>query len=302
MSGSSSCPVCAATDSREVIARRGYTYVRCGNCRTVYVNPMPSAEEVLAYYQNPAYFAGDEEGGYRDYAAMHKALAPHFRRRLHTLAGYLPDRGRLLDFGCADGYFLELARAAGWEIAGVEASEGMAGAVARRLNIPVATSLDDLPLRSWDAITLWEVVEHLPRPVAELQRLKERLRAGGVLMLSTPNAGHWQAVRTPEQWASYRPPFHLTLFIADSLHYALERAGFVRIRIGKTAPLPPLPGWLQRASAPLARGLADGSARPWTVALVLWRAVRLFGWAWQRVARPQDDIFATLEAIACRPK
>ncbi len=301
MTNSGSCPVCEATDFRTVITCRGYTYVRCEECRTVYVNPMPSAEEVLTYYQNPAYFAGDEGGGYRDYAAMHKALTPHFRRRLRVLARHLPSRGRLLDFGCADGYFLELARAEGWEIGGVEASEGMASKVAGRLNIPVGTSLDDLPPQRWDAITLWEVVEHLPQPITELRRLKEHLRPGGALMLSTPNAGHWQAVRAPERWASYRPPFHLTLFTAESLRCALERAGFAQIHIWKTSPLPPLPEWLQRASAPLERRLADGSARPWIVALILWRAVRLWGWAWQRVARPQDDIFATLEAIACRP-
>jgi SAM-dependent methyltransferase len=262
---------------------------------------MPSAEEVLAYYQDPAYFAGDEEGGYRDYAAMHKALAPHFRRRLRILAQWLPNKGRLLDFGCADGYFLELARAEGWEVGGVEASKKMADEVARRLDVPVATSLDGLPYRPWDAITLWEVVEHLPEPIAELQRLREHLHPGGVLMLSTPNAGHWQAVRAPELWKSYRPPAHLVLFTADSLRYAMEKAGFACIRIWKTAPLPPLPQWLQEAGAPLERRLADGSARPWLIARMLWRAIRLLGWTWQKMAHPQDDIFATLEAIACRP-
>ncbi|MFN3763831.1 MAG: class I SAM-dependent methyltransferase [Anaerolineae bacterium] len=164
----------------------------------------------------------------------------------------------------------------------------------------MATSLDDLP-GTYDAITLWEVVEHFPAPVAELRRLIERLRPGGVLMLSTPNAGHWQALRAPEAWSAYRPPAHLVLFTADALKMALEKAGFSPIHIWKVSPLPPLPEWLQRLTAPLARGLSDGSARPWLPALVLWRAVRLLGWAWQRLAHPQDDVFATLEALAWRP-
>ena len=216
------------------------------------------------------------------------------------MAKHLPQRGRLLDIGCADGYFLELARADGWEVMGVEISEEMAAKASGRLNIPIVTSVDRLPPVEFDAITMWEVLEHLPDPVAELQRLARRLRPGGFLMLSTPNAGHWQALRAPETWTAYRPPAHLVLFTADSLRLALEKAGLLPLRIWKVSPLPPLPARLQQATRPLARALADGSARPWLLALMLWRGIRLLGWAWQKFAHHQYDIFATLKALACR--
>lgn len=283
-------------------SRGGYQYIRCIACQAVYVDPMPAPGEVIVFYQNPAYFAGDVESGYRDYGAMRKALAPHFRRRLRLLAKHFPQRGRLLDVGCADGYFLELARANGWDVAGVEISESMAREASARLNALVVTSLDLLPPEMYDAITLWEVVEHFPNPIAELRRLAERLRPGGALMLSTPNAGHWQALREPEAWNAYRPPAHLVLFTAESLKMALEKAGFSTVRVWRVSPLPPLPGLVRRATAPLAQALADGSARPWLLALLLWRAIRLLGWAWQRVTHPRDDIFAALEALAWRPE
>ncbi|MCX7855697.1 MAG: class I SAM-dependent methyltransferase [Anaerolineae bacterium] len=294
------CPVCGTAESMPVIALRQYWYIRCCACRTVYVDPMPSAAEAAAYYQHPAYFAGDEEAGYRDYAAMHKALAPHFRRRLRVLARWFPQRGCLLDVGCADGYFLEMAWADGWKVAGVEISEPMAKETADRLGVPVVTSLDDLS-ETYDAVTLWEVVEHFPDPVGELQQLVGFLRPGGVLMLSTPNAGHWQALREPEAWNAYRPPAHLVLFTAGSLKFALEKAGFSSVRIWNVSPLPPLPGLVRRATAPLAHALADGSARPWRLALIVWRVIRLLGWAWQKAAHPRADIFTTLEALAWRP-
>lgn len=296
------CPVCGFAGSVLVIVRREYSYARCGQCGTTYLNPMPTTDQVAAFYQDPTYFAGDEESGYRDYAAIHKALFPHFRRRLRILTEWQPHRGRLLDVGCADGYFLELARADGWEVAGLEISEPMAREASRRLRVPVATSVDELSPGTYDAVTLWEVVEHFPDPITELRRLAGCLRPGGMLMLSTPNAGHWQALREPEAWNAYRPPVHLVLFTADSLKLAVEKAGLSLIHIWKVSPLPPLPEQVRRTTASLAQALADGSARPWLLALLLWRAVRLLGWGWQKVARPQDDIFATLEALAWRPE
>jgi len=263
---------------------------------------MPSAEEVANIYQDLSYFAGNTGIGYGDYVAMHKALAPHFRRRLRRLAQALPKRGRLLDVGCADGFFLELAHADGWEVCGIEISRPMAEEASQKLGIPIVTSYQELPERPFDAITLWEVIEHLPEPIVTLMQLRERLRPGGVLMLSTPNAGHWQAVRAPELWTAYRPPAHLVLFTAESLRLALEKAGLTGIHVWKTAPLPPLPELLRRATIPLERSLADGSARPWMLARALWLAVRLLGWAWQRLTCPQEDIFATLEAMAWRPE
>ncbi len=263
---------------------------------------MPSAEEVANIYQDLSYFAGNTEIGYGDYGAMHKVLAPHFRRRLWILGRWLPERGRLLDVGCADGFFLELARSDGWEVAGVEISGPMAEETARRLGVPIVTSIEKLPDDVvYDAITLWEVVEHCREPVAELRRFAQRLRPGGALMLSTPNVGHWQAMNAPETWNLFCPPAHLVLFTDVSLKVALEKAGYSGVRIWKVSPLPPLPKWLEKSTAPLARRLADGSARPWKLARALWLAVRLLGWAWQRLTRPQEDIFATLEAMAWRP-
>ena len=220
------CPICQQHANTPVVTKNGFHYVRCQRCRAVYVHPLPPPETLQAHYQNPAYFAGDEQQGYRSYADMHKALAPHFQRRLATLAPLMERQGRLLDFGCADGYFLEKARAAGWDIAGVEIAAAMAASAVRRLSIPIASALRDLSADRFDAITLWEVVEHLPQPVSELRTLYSRLRPGGVLALSTPNADHWQALREPAAWPAYRPPSHLVLFGASSMDEALTRAGF----------------------------------------------------------------------------
>lgn len=296
------CPVCGA--SRSVFWRsiRGFDLARCQTCGLLYVNPMPSQEALEGVYQDPGYFNGCEDQGYADYAAMEKALRPHFERRAAEATRLAPQRGRLLDFGCATGYFLETAQGAGWDVAGIELSRSMADETRLRLGVGVYNSLQELPASRFDAITLWEVIEHLPLPVETLNQLSEHLVNGGLLMLSTPNNGHWQALSEPESWPAYRPPAHLLYFDETTLADALKRAGFERISVSKLAPLPPLPEWLRRLSAPLQTSLSTGRARLWPVALAAWRAIRLVGWGWQRVAHRPADVFATLEAVAFKPK
>jgi 2-polyprenyl-3-methyl-5-hydroxy-6-metoxy-1,4-benzoquinol methylase len=267
----------------------------------IYVSPMPATAELAAHYQKAAYFEGEIEQGYLHYANMRKALLPHFHRRLNRLEKRLPHRGRLLDFGCAAGYFLEAAQARGWQIAGLELSHDMARHAERLLRVPIYTALETATERNCAAITLWEAIEHLPDPIGTLRQLRDRLQSGGVLMLSTPNTGHWQAVRAKDQWAGYRPPSHLLYFTRQTLHHALQRAGFVQVEITGAAPLPPLPRWLRRLSLPLEQALAKGQAKPWELALYAWRAIRVFGWARQKIAHRKDDIFATLELVAIRP-
>jgi hypothetical protein len=143
------------------------------------------------------------------------------------------------------------------------------------------------------------VIEHVPRPVEQLARFHERLKPGGVLMFSTPNTGHWQAVRRHDAWGSYRPPSHVQYFTAASATDALRRAGFERVEVHKTMPLPPMPGWLERASRPLYEQLGSGQTRgSWKLALWLWRAIRAGAWGWQKLTRPGDDVYATLEVVA----
>lgn len=300
MSVLESCRICHQINWQPVLAKNNYSIALCRVCGTQQVTPLPTPQQLFAHYQDLAYFNGEESQGYASYADMHKVLQRHFARRLAVLARQRPARGRLLDFGCADGYFLELARAAAWQIDGVELSRDMASQAQTRLGVPIAAAVTDVSAADFDAITMWEVIEHLPDPVEQLRALRERLRSGGVLMLSTPNTGHWLAQHSPAEWDSYRPPSHLFFFTEDTLRTTLVQAGFERVIVQRTAPLPRLPLWLRRLSAPLQHQLGTGRARFWAVKHLLWRAIRLMGWAWQKIAHRRDDVFMTLEAVAFR--
>ncbi len=294
------CVLCGSSGLPPALDIGGFSISRCTDCGLLQVRPMPLEAALRGHYASDGYFHGNGAQGYDDYASVQKALAPLFGRRMRAIRDRLGGSGHLLDFGCAAGYFLDAANAAGWQADGVEVSPVMA-ALATKVNRLVVRSSADLPDRLYDAVTLWEVVEHLRDPLGVLRDLRKRLRSGGMIALSTPNTGNWMAVADPTGWEGFRPPSHLTYFTRDTLKELLEAAGFGEVTIGATAPSPPLPALLDRPTRSLARAVKSGSARPWPLALAVWRSVRLMGMFWQRVRQPDLDIYATLEATAVNP-
>ena len=79
------CPICLAAESAPFYVKNGYLIVECAACHMRFVSPLPTAEELNAHYQQAAYFSGENDQGYLNYADMKKALQPHFQRRLQIL-------------------------------------------------------------------------------------------------------------------------------------------------------------------------------------------------------------------------
>jgi len=135
--------------------------------------------------------------------------------------------GRILEVGCGDGHFLAAAQAAGFEAWGTEiSSSGLQRLEKRGLRV-LAGDLTDLglPPGHFDAVVLFEVLEHLADPVGHLMECHRVLREGGALVLTTPNFGSLSRRLLGERWRVVDPE-HLVLFTSRGLRTALERAGF----------------------------------------------------------------------------
>ena len=152
----------------------------------------------------------------------------------------LPDiePGRLLDVGSGKGRFLAAARDAGWDVLGIEFSEGAAASSRARFDVEVvAGDFGTTALAGpFDVITMWHTLEHLPDPRAAVERAVSLLRPGGYLIVSVPNVASVQARLGGDRWIHLDLPRHFFHFTPKALSTLLVRCGLRVERIGHFYP------------------------------------------------------------------
>jgi SAM-dependent methyltransferase len=223
------CVVCGRTAPNPLFRKDGHDIVRCAGCGHVQVADDPAGIDFGALY-GESYYTGGSDAVFADYVGQEAARRAHARRKLAWLRHMpprLPRSGRLLDVGCAAGFFLAEAKAH-YEVQGVELSEWSSAYARDRLGLPVVTgTLADarLPGAHFDVITLWDVIEHVPEPVPLLAEAARVLKPQGRLVLTTGDWGSAYAQRHGEHWHLMTPPWHLSFFSRATLADAAARAG-----------------------------------------------------------------------------
>jgi SAM-dependent methyltransferase len=232
-------------------------FMTCSECQFAWLNPRPRADEIhKAYTQYYTHGVVQEAPtfpslrrmikfailsgtfGYGHLASspatrvLGKALrfVPFFREKVLSRIRYLHGslRGKLLDVGCGNGWFIAHMRDLGWDVLGIEPDAAAARQAREQRGVPVLVgSVEEarLPRGSFDAITLSHVIEHVPDPVETLGQCARLLKPRGKLVVTTPNflsLGH-KAFRGA--WLHLDPPRHLYLFSPRAMHRALELAG-----------------------------------------------------------------------------
>lgn len=222
-----SCVVCGSHDASPFMAHPPYAIVTCAGCGLRFLSPRPTPEAIESLYAETYYHSEDSVSrGYSAYTAEAENWRLTFKDRLR----YLPANGKLLDVGAAAGFFVEQARLASWEAEGIEPSEWASRYAREELGQPVATGTLEgaaFPEASFDAVTMWEVIEHLPDPRAFLAEVARVVKPGGILAFSTPDAGSLVARLTGQRWLGWhKVPEHLYYFDRRSLERLLAGSGF----------------------------------------------------------------------------
>jgi 2-polyprenyl-3-methyl-5-hydroxy-6-metoxy-1,4-benzoquinol methylase len=219
------CTICGSTRPRLLSRRGGAVYHFCPECRVIFQHPLPPPDEMLSYADNEY-----EEGLYRDYVEARDMKLEHFRHRLEQLLPRV-QRGRLLDIGCSCGYFMEVAAGNGFEVEGLEFSRAAIAAADPAVRSRISCSSVDAfdSNRSYDLITAFDLIEHVPRPKDFLRKIRHLLAPRGCLVMTTPDAGHFLRHVMGSSWPMLQPMQHLTIFSRQAMRLALEDAGFSEI-------------------------------------------------------------------------
>jgi SAM-dependent methyltransferase len=231
------CTVCRSDCLRLVFELEGYEISRCGACTHLFVSAGLTAGDLDSAYDRD-YFQAQQVGrtkGYEDYLRNTNDRLRGFAQRLAFIEQHAGGRrGRLLDYGCAVGLFVKVARDAGWNAKGYERSEWAAryGRDTFGLDIRQGDGRDGLPFEDpFDVVTLWDVLEHLEQPRRVLDHVAGLLAPHGLLALNTVNSSSVAARMAGKRWRHLRPPHHLQYFSRGSLRRLLEDCGFTLLTL-----------------------------------------------------------------------
>lgn len=211
------CPACDERRATPAFTVDGFDHVRCGECGTVYVSPLPAMDVVQATYLRP------------DYHETAEASALRMRAEADARVAVMMAMGvrRIVEVGCGPGHFLDAARDAGLHIEGIDPARTAIEAASRGHVVHRIWLESFTPDAPFDALALWEVLEHLPSPADALAHMRGWLRPGAVLALSTPSISGVPARVLGSRFPMVTPPDHLELFSERGLRRLLARGGFV---------------------------------------------------------------------------
>ncbi len=230
-----SCPSChsdqlqpALSAVDQTVSHETFLIIQCGNCGLRFTQDVPDAGSIGRYYQSDNYISHSNTNKGLVNRLYHLVRRQTLSDKYRLIASAARTRqGKLLDIGAGTGAFVGYMQERGWEVTGLEPDE-----TARRVALTDhkaalldMDSLFNLPSDSFDAITLWHVLEHVHDLHPYLERLKTLVRRSGRIFVAVPNYTCYDAAVYKAFWAAYDVPRHLYHFSPDAMETLLEQHG-----------------------------------------------------------------------------
>jgi 2-polyprenyl-3-methyl-5-hydroxy-6-metoxy-1,4-benzoquinol methylase len=200
--------------------------VECVHCGYVYANPRFPEEQLLAAY------AAVEDSTYVQEREGRELTFQRHLQHMEKIVGKANGRS-LLDVGAYIGVFVEVAAAAGWQVCGVEPSSWGVGEAQKR-GLPVIVGTQDaaeLQGKQFDVVTMWDVIEHVDDPTAELQKAYHLLKPGGWVVVHTMDVASGAARLMGPRWP-WLMDMHLHYFSRATLAQMMRNVGFEMVWSG----------------------------------------------------------------------
>jgi 2-polyprenyl-3-methyl-5-hydroxy-6-metoxy-1,4-benzoquinol methylase len=225
------CPICSSENIKTVLAVEDYTLSHekfsiwhCDDCTVRFTQDIPEQNTIGSYYQSDSYIShSDTKKGIVNtlYHAVRKRTLQ--KKKQLIIAETTIDKGALLDIGCGTGAFLKTMQTAGWQITGLEPDETARNKAKELYNLQPQSPerLFELPPASFNAITMWHVLEHVHELHRYIKKLEQLLAPDGKIIIAVPNYTSHDASLYKKYWAAYDVPRHLYHFSPPSMRQLL---------------------------------------------------------------------------------
>lgn len=234
------CPVCKSDRINKIFPVKDYTVsgrefqvVECGHCTLRFTQDVPTQEHIGAYYKSEEYISHTDTGKGLVNNLYKKVRSFTMKQKAGIIKNYTRlQSGSLLDVGCGTGMFLYAMQSNGWRVTGLEPDPDARKLAEKLHGIKVFSSeeLFSLQAGSFNAITMWHVLEHVHQLHEYVEQLKNLLAPGGKLFIAVPNYTSRDAKAYGKFWAAYDVPRHLYHFSPQSMDVLVHQHGLKVIK------------------------------------------------------------------------
>jgi 2-polyprenyl-3-methyl-5-hydroxy-6-metoxy-1,4-benzoquinol methylase len=196
-------------------------------------SPQPSPENLGRYYESNDYISHTDSKRSLFEKAYHFVKGIALKNKLNLINNCSSIKGNLLDIGAGTGDFLLTAKQNGWYTIGVEPSEKAKG-IAIEKGIQFSDSTEELESNSFDVITMWHVLEHVPNLEIQIKELKRLVKPNGTIIIAVPNFKSYDANYYGKFWAAFDVPIHFWHFSKTAIKLLFEKED---IKLEKVHPM-----------------------------------------------------------------
>ncbi len=196
----------------------------------VFTHPQPDENSLPKYYESDDYISHTDGKRSVFEKAYHFVKGIALKNKLDLINSLQDSKGKLLDIGSGTGEFLNVAKEDGWEIIGVEPSS-KAKAIAIKKGVSFIDNTNLLEDQSFDVITMWHVLEHVPNIENQIKELKRLLKPNGTILIAVPNFNSFDAKYYGVFWAAYDVPRHLWHFSKTAIKSLFQKQDLELIKV-----------------------------------------------------------------------
>jgi 2-polyprenyl-3-methyl-5-hydroxy-6-metoxy-1,4-benzoquinol methylase len=233
-------------------------------------SPQPSPENLGRYYESSDYISHTDSKRSLFEKAYHFVKGIALKNKLNLINNCSFTKGNLLDIGAGTGDFLLTAKQNGWSTIGVEPSEKAKG-IAIGKGIQFTDSTEELESNSFDVITMWHVLEHVPNLENQIRELKRLVKPNGTIIIAVPNFKSYDANYYGKFWAAFDVPIHFWHFSKTAIKLLFDKED---IKLEKVLPMKFDSFYVSLLSEKYKNGKMNFVKAIWIGLVSNWKAIR----------------------------